>query len=416
MPYAGEIAAVVGPGHVAEGTADDAIDGVRPALVVTPGTATEVSEVLKVASQKGLSVAARGGGTARELGNVPSNLDLIVDTSRLERVVEHARGDLVVVVEGGARMDRVQETLAEAGQMLALDGIAESATIGGVIAANSSGPRRYRYGTVRDLLIGVTIVLSDGTVAKAGGKVVKNVAGYDLSKLMTGSLGTLGIIVEAVFRLHPRPPVGRLVQVVLGNVAGLTSTVQDVLHSSIVPSAVECDWSPGGECVLGVLLEGIEPSVEAQAATAAEILGQHGTVGETLDAAEHFPLVRPGSARMDQVVVRVTTVPNRLSDTAALITKAVRNLGSVAVSGSVGNGIMDVRVDTDDPAAVAAMVEEIRAGLHEGHAVVLAAPPEVKRFVDVWGPVGDSLDLMRSVKTRFDPSGTLNPGRFVGGI
>ncbi|MGE0541270.1 MAG: FAD-binding oxidoreductase, partial [Dehalococcoidia bacterium] len=190
-----------------------AVDGLRPAAVVQPADVDGVAAVLRFATDHGLSVTAWGGGTAMGLGNRPSRLDLIVDLTRLNRILEHRPQDLTVTVEAGVTLDILQTTLAAHGQMLALDPpCSDRATVGGVLAANSTGPRRYRYGTARDLLIGSRALLADGTPVRSGGKVVKNVAGYDLNKLWIGSCGSLAIIVEATFKVTPMPAgLGQLV-------------------------------------------------------------------------------------------------------------------------------------------------------------------------------------------------------------
>jgi len=189
---------IAGRGYAREAAEGDAIDGVRPRFVVEPGSVEEVSALLRLSHRAGLAVAPRGGGTTLGWGATPRRLDLILSTARLNRVLEHAAGDLVVRAEAGVMLEALQAAAGAAGQRLALDPPDVGATLGGIVAANPSGPLRLRYGTVRDLLIGVTVVLADGTVAKAGGKVVKNVAGYDLCKLFTGSLGTLGVVVETI--------------------------------------------------------------------------------------------------------------------------------------------------------------------------------------------------------------------------
>ena len=199
------------PGRVLDATEADAVDGVQPRFLAEPGSVEEVAEVLRAADAAGLRTVARGGGTKLGWGNPPDGVELVLSTARLGRVLEHAAGDLVTRVQAGVRLADLQAELAPAGQLLGLDPPEAEATVGGIVAANASGPRRLRYGTVRDLLIGVTVVLADGTVAHAGGKVVKNVAGYDLGKLYTGSLGTLGVVVEAIFRLHPVPAAAAVV-------------------------------------------------------------------------------------------------------------------------------------------------------------------------------------------------------------
>src|SRR6059036_724988 len=205
-PFPSSIIALLGPDHVRPASPADAVSGVRPKLVVDPGTEKELAEVLRLSNEAGLAVIPRGGGTKPGWGNPPSRADVILSTARLSAIIEHAWADLTVTVEAGCSIRRLQETLAEHGQRLALDPLwPERATIGGVLSANDSGALRLRFGALRDLIIGVTIALPDGTLASSGGKVVKNVAGYDLPKLVTGAFGTLGIITRAVFRLHPLP-------------------------------------------------------------------------------------------------------------------------------------------------------------------------------------------------------------------
>ncbi|MGH3989782.1 MAG: FAD-binding oxidoreductase, partial [Pseudonocardiaceae bacterium] len=195
---------------VVQACADDTVDGVPACWVAWPRSTEEVSAVLRAAAGLGLRVVARGTGTRLSWGVPPTDLDLIVDTSRMAAVLAHVAGDLVVTTQAGLQMVDLQNVLARYRQRLALD---SAGTVGGTIATAASGPLRYRYGSVRDLLIGITVVLADGTVTRSGGTVVKNVAGYDLGKLYTGSLGTLGVITEAVFRLHPLPEASRWITV-----------------------------------------------------------------------------------------------------------------------------------------------------------------------------------------------------------
>jgi len=256
-------------------TGRDAVDGVQAELVAEPASVEEASRVLAAASRAGKKVVVVGNGSKLGLGNPPERVDLVVRTRRLDRVLEHAAGDLVAKVEAGVHLADLQAALAPAGQWLALDPPEPGATVGGVVAANASGPRRLRYGTVRDLIIGITVVLADGTVAHAGGKVVKNVAGYDLSKLFCGSLGTLGLIAEATFRLHPRPEAAAVVTLQVERPEQLWEAVRRLLRSTLVPSAIELTWyERTGR--LTVVIEGIRPGVEAQAAAAARLLGEVG--------------------------------------------------------------------------------------------------------------------------------------------
>ena len=197
--------------YVREGTALDAIDGRTPTLVLDPASEQEIATVLARCSEHGLAVAPRGGGTKLGWGNPPRALDIVLSLERLGNLVEHAHGDMTATIQAGMRFADVQTALAENGQMLALDvEHPEHATIGGIVATNDSGALRLRYGGVRDQIIGITVARADGVVAHGGGRVVKNVAGYDLPKLYTGSLGSLGIITQATFRLYPLPAEGAL--------------------------------------------------------------------------------------------------------------------------------------------------------------------------------------------------------------
>ena len=409
---------IVGEEHAREAAAEDAIDGVAPSYVVEPGSTEEISELMKFANDQDLAVAPRGGGTTMSLGNPPREMDLILSTARMNAVVEHVPGDQVVRVQSGIRFDDLQERLAGSDQMLGVDPpeAGEGATVGGIVAANSSGPRRYRYGTVRDLIIGITVVLADGTVAKAGGKVVKNVAGYDLSKLFTGSLGTLGVIAECNFRLHPRPETARTVAVELADTASAGAASQAILHAQVVPSAVELLWDDETR-QLTVLIEGIPSGVEAQAETASHILGSFGEV-RTLPDDEAGSSSPPGAGD-DGVAVKISAPPAELTGVLDSTLGASSRLGvTPRITGHAGTGVTYVGLSGGDKEARAGVVEELREIWlrHGGSVIVREASPAFKERVEAWGPVGTRLDLTRRVKEKFDPRGILNPGRFVGGI
>lgn len=411
-----ELREIVGAEHVWEAAPEDAVDGVRPSLVVEPGTVEEVSAVMRAAHRENLAVVVRGGGTKLGWGNPPAAADLVLSTARLDRVLEHAAGDLVLRVQAGVRLEELQEQLAGAGQMLAIDPPHRGATIGGIVAANASGPRRYRYGTVRDLIIGIRVVLPDGTVAKAGGKVVKNVAGYDLSKLFTGSLGTLGVIVEANFRLHPVPKAARTVAVSLQSPHAAREAAQAIMHSQVEASAVELRWE-GGEGLLWVLVESIPEGVGAKRDAAAFLLRPFGEVRELEegDVRALEPVPQGGDG---EVAVKISAPPAELGDVLeALFGAAGRREVAVRVRGHAATGVTyaGLRGGEEGIAAVVEELREIRAR-RGGSVVLLGAPPELKRRVDAWGPAGDYVALARRVKEKFDPRGILSPGRFIGGI
>jgi glycolate oxidase FAD binding subunit len=269
---------------VADGTPADAVDGVPAALVARPATTAEVAEVMRAAAGHGLTVVPRGRGTKTSWGRAPERADLVVDVSRMSAVLDHAAGDLIVDTQAGTLLADVQRTVGSAGQRLALDETVPGSSVGGVLATNISGPRRMAVGTARDLLIGVTVVRADGVVAKAGGRVVKNVAGYDLGKLVIGSFGTLAVITEAVFRLHPVPAARRVVQVPFDSPADAGRLAQAVVHCQLVPTAVEVDWPADGPGAVQVLLEGTENGVESRAATLVELLGADASASPDLPA------------------------------------------------------------------------------------------------------------------------------------
>ena len=416
MATLSELRAIVGDDHAGVGGELDSVDRVRATFQAEPGSVAEVSALLKLASEAGWAVAPRGGGTRLDLGNVPRRLDLVLGTTRLNRVVEHAAGDLVATVEAGITLEAMQAHLAAANQMLGIDPPGEGSTIGGLIATNASGPRRLRYGTIRDLLIGVTVVLPDGTVAKSGGKVVKNVAGYDLGKLLTGSLGTLGVITQATFRLHPRPAASRLVEIPVDSGESAGAILLSLMGSTLVPAAVEMDWPDEGEKRILVLFEGIEQGVEGQARAAVSLLGSAARVMNG-DGGEAWSAVAARPWRADSLALKITFLPAELPATMHAIARASARFGvRPSVRGSVANGVLYVGFPVEAPEVAAGVVSDLRAAIREGSVVVQGGPARLRAEMDVWGPVGNALDLMRRVKHQFDPAGILNPGRFVGGI
>ena len=417
-----ELQNIVGAQNVREATADDAIEGVEPSLIVEPGTIEETSEVMKLASREGLAVSTRGGGTKMGLGNPPRQVDLILSTLRMDGIIEHVPGDQIVRAQAGLKLEDLQENLAGSDQLLGIDPPEEGATVGGVVAANASGPRRLRYGTVRDLIIGIKVVLADGTVAKAGGKVVKNVAGYDLSKLFTGSLGTLGVIAEANFRLHPIRESARTVFVEVDDPGQIPDVAQALTHSSVsqfVLDALEMRWE-NGRGVIAALFEGIEPAVEAQSSAAAELLRSHGeanVLGKD-DGDEFWDSFARRPWATGDVGLKIGAPPADLTAVLDSVLGAAERAGVEArVSGHAGTGVTFAGLSGEDDGLVD-VVEEVREirVRRGGSVVVQQAPLSIKERLDVWGPVGDYLGLTRRVKEKFDPGYTMNPGRFLGGI
>jgi glycolate oxidase FAD binding subunit len=405
---------IVGPEMVHEATEGDAVEGVEPEFVVEPGSVEEVSGVMKLAAREGLAVAPRGGGTKMHIGDPPRRLDLIVSTARMNEVLEHTPGDQIVRLQAGVKLEDLQKYVSSSDQMLAIDPPESGATVGGTVAANSSGPRRYRYGTIRDLIIGITVVLHDGTVAKAGGKVVKNVAGYDLSKLFTGSLGTLGIIATANFRLHPRPEASRTVAVEVTEPQQAQAAAQAIVHSQVEATAVELHYGEN-EKLLAVLLESISGGIDAKAETASFLLKQFGEV-RTLSQEEADRL---GPLTSPQVVLKIGAPPVDLAAVLESVLGAAerKGLAHPRITGHAGTGVTLAGFSGENEDGAAGFVEEMREiWVRRGGNVTLhRAPLTIKQRVSTWDNGGDYLGLVRRVKEKFDPRGGMNPGRFLGG-
>ncbi|MGH8868858.1 MAG: FAD-binding oxidoreductase [Actinomycetes bacterium] len=410
-----DLAGVCGDEHVRPAEDTDAVDGVAAQAVVRPGSTEETAGVLRLGSAQGLRTVARGRGTTLDWGAPPEAVDVVLDCTRMDAVLEHAAGDLVVRAQAGVPLETLQETVAEAGQMLALDPVVPGGTVGGVIGVNGSGPRRLLYGSARDLLLGVTVVRPDGTVTRSGGKVVKNVAGYDLGKLYTGAYGTLGVVTEAVLRLHPRPARCSTVSVTVDDVPAATEAAAALRRSSLSLAALEVDRpSVDGPLTVAGLVEGVPEGVAARAETAVGVLGPGATVSDD-------PPPGWGTAPwgLGDVAFRLTSRLSGLPAVMETVERAARRAGlAVPLRGSLGVGVLygGLPVATD-AGPVATFVDEVRreAGRQDGTLVLLSAPRAVREAVDCWGPV-TGLDLMRRVKERFDPHRLLSPGRFVGGI
>ncbi len=414
---------------------DDVVAGVTPRFVARPGDVAEAAAVMRAAAAEGLAAVPRGAGTRLAWGSPPDRCDLVIDTRRLNRVLEHAAGDLVARVQAGVGMDQLAEVLAAAGQRLALDppGNGNGAgTVGGVLACGVAGPLRLRYGTPRDLGIGITVVRADGTVASSGGKVVKNVAGYDLGKLFAGSYGTLGLIVEAAFRLHPLPGATSFVTLDAADAAAAHAAIAAAASSPLAPSAAEID-RPGRQAPtrVGILLEGDADGVAERSARMTELLGGGGVA--SVSPAPPAWWGRGAAAVTGGTVIKVAFWAAALAEVLGAIDAAASGAGlDPVVGGSAAAGVIYAAVDESAaPAAVSRFVTGLRAALggavpavslapadgppSRASAVVLHAPAQVRAAVDLWGPVS-ALGLMRAVKDQFDPEHRMAPGRFAGGI
>jgi glycolate dehydrogenase FAD-binding subunit len=402
--------------------------------VIEPSTAEEVATALRDASERREAIVIRGGGTKSDWGRVPEGAAAILSMRRLNRVLAHEHGDLTATVEAGATLREVNQALARHRQWLPLDPpFADEATIGGILATNDSGPLRHRYGTPRDLVIGIQLATTDGVLSKAGGRVVKNVAGYDLSKLVTGSFGSLAAIVSATFKLSPIASASKTMIVAVQDAQRLGETVRTVMASQLEPIAFELEVSRSAQRPLSTR-RAVSPAdsassafnvflrfaslpavVDAQVAAASAAVKGGATSIEVVEGDAEQAVWRAhaqGIWNGDGAVVRASWLPANVATVVAEIERIVAEASSTTgdVIGRAGVGAGLIRLDTD-VAAQATIIDRLRASAAIGNVVLLRGSAALKALVDVWGPHGDRQTLLASLKRAFDPNGVLNAGR-----
>jgi glycolate oxidase FAD binding subunit len=398
------------------------VDGREPALLCFPATPEQIAGALRLCSEASATVTPWGGGTAMGIGNPPRQVDAVIGLERLSLLVEHDQANLTATVQSGSTLAALQELLARHNQFLPFDppNVAR-ATVGGIVATNLNGPRRNYYGGVRDLVIGMKIALASGEQIKAGGKVVKNVAGYDMCKLFVGSLGTLGIITEVTLRMAPIPETAATL-----NSSGTLPQVQqfadELSRSKLLPSAVFLlspkaskakDWRAAVWC------EGFEETVARHLRDALAMAQRIGLAAETLRDKAHRRL-------WDEICdfpLQAGRLVHRVIIPRASITEFVRTIldwhstefePAIALDATLGT-VWVASPANDSSAGQFAKMNALAREL-SGHAIVLVAPLALKEGVDVWGSPAAGLSLMREIKRQFDPRNLLNPGRFVAGI
>jgi len=391
---------------------NDAIDGTMPVKVVTPGNELQISELLKWATGSGARVSVRGGGTKLGWGNLPGAVDLIVSTEKLAGLVEHAWQDMTVTVRAGTKIAVLQQQLREHGQRLALDALwPDRATVGGVIATHDSCPLRLRFGSIRDLILGITVVLPNGTIARSGGKVVKNVAGYDLPKLLTGSLGTLAVITEATFRAHPLPAEIRTLSFELDDLQAASKFMLAIANSTLVPTGLQLRLDSDQRPRVDVRFEGIREGVEAQSEAAQKTAGT-AAISDVQSCWQGRESLWSGGSLSS--VGRFSVLPADLTKAIGAIRDQLPSARIIAQS--TGLGLFSAECESLDQMESA--IERLRQDVQQlkGTLVLLSVPLELKKKLDVFGQPGDGYPLMVRVKQQFDSHGILNPGRFLGGI
>jgi glycolate oxidase FAD binding subunit len=405
-----------------------AVDGVVPGVVARPGSAEQVSRLLALCAAERLAVAPRGAGTSQGLGNPPRRLDVVLELGRIAAVRDYVPEDMVATVEAGMTLDALAAHLAPHGQMLALDPPGGGPrSVGGVLATHASGPLRFRYGTGRDLLLGARFVQADGTLTWGGAKVVKSVTGYDVPKLLVGSLGTLGVLVEATLRLHPRPPASRSWRVGFASHERAGAFVAALLDSPLQPDRAALIDSAGllragltaDPLALLLSISSVAEAVEGQGRDLERLAAGHGGRIDLLpeSAWSGLGLVAEGA-----VLLRAACEPRRLLNWVARTQAAAARVGAEpALLGQPGHGLLQVSIQAGhDPRRIGReLILPLRRALEAegGSLVIERGPAELKEECEAWGSIHpDALAIMKRIKSEFDPGDVLNPGRFVGGL
>lgn len=418
--FVSDIQPVVGA-HAFDSALDAyAVDAIAPAAAVAPADLPQLQAVLAEAHEAGLAVIAIGRRSRLSLGNPPEAYDIAVSTSRIDRVLAHEPADLTVTVEAGVPLAALQRRLAGHGQFLPLDPLSPGATIGGVLATNAFGPMRHARGTARDWLIGLRVVHAGGSSTKSGGRVVKNVAGYDMHKLHIGALGTLGIIAEATFKLAPLPPVGMTVAVECRSARDAAAAALAAWDAGLSLQSLELLSPPAAHSVLDA----------SSWSLLAHVAGGAAAVERSLR--EIRALAAPTGARVDErppsswdawrtsfapatLSLRVGVQPAQVAQMVDILDR--RLIGAAPmISATIAAGVIRVQLEPARDARALSLVQSVREVVDRagGSVVVEAAPLSVKRQIDVFGPLRPDVAIMRRLKQEFDPKRILAPGRFVG--
>ena len=400
--------------------------------IIQPANAGDVAAALKRASDARQSLVIRGGGTKSDWGRPAARVDAVLDMRRMNRILAHEHGDMTATIEAGATLRDVNLALAAHGQTLPLDPpFADRATIGGLLATNDSGPLRHRYGTPRDLVIGIQLATTDGVLTKAGGRVVKNVAGYDLSKLVTGSFGSLAAIVSATFKLAPLPAAAKTMKVAVADTAALAEIIRIMMSSQLEPVAFEITSqrstqsslntpnnplsasSAGSALTVVIRFASLPAVVDAQIAQATAALTGCATAIEVVDGDAERALWEAHATEIwsePGAIVRASWLPANITAVEAGLKACATGCAGVGLIGRAAVGAGLIRID-GDTASHARAIEQLRASRVFGNVVMVRGSDELKALVDVWGPHGDRQPLFDALKRAFDPNGVLNAGR-----
>ncbi len=403
------------------------VDGIFPKVVVVPADISEMQDVLRIASERNVAVIPAGSGSKLSIGNVVPEIGIVVSTKRLNKVIEYEPADLIVTVESGIRLSDLQKKLAVHRQYLPLNPpYADKCTIGGIVSTNSSSLLRLRHGTSRNLVLGLHVMFANGTIVKSGGKVVKNVAGYDLNKLYIGSYGTLGIITEVSLKLSPLTAHETILTAQYDTIEKAIHGGLSIVSSQVLPSYVilmtevavnglskqypTLMFGFGGEAeTVSWQLGSTQSQMEQNGAKSVHVIE-----GESQDSIRHEIQEYSAADKVcNRMIIRVNLKRTDLSKFA----KAAHELTSDMMF-HLGNGVAYLRLpikNGDDFELTAGLISKLRQQVMDmkGNLTIESAPPELKQHLDIWGPVGNTLDLMKHIKTKFDSKRILNAGRFV---
>ena len=434
LPLRGRLTRLVGEASVASNNelGRYSVDGQVPGAVAFPFREDQVAAVLELAAKEGLAVVPRGNGSLMALGGMPERVDLVLALSKLRHPIEHAPGDLTVTVGAGTKLADLQKRLSENGQWLPLDPpLASHRTVGGVLATNLAGPLSLSHGTARELGIGMRVAGADGVITKSGGKVVKNVTGFDVTKAHLGALGTLGVIVEASFKVWPIPKRDATLMATFELLSAAITASHDLMSRATGPQAVEIAAEIGQpSSVMYARFLGAAASMERRLGESESRLRDTGAASVDMVEVEGAARIwqRQADFGWDQsagqgILLRLACLPSRTKELAMAVTDmARRHQYRMRLLIGPGNGVVRCLLPGDDYLEDASFVIEAVDGfsalvaLVDGYTVVERCPSPVKAHLNVWGEPGESLALMRRLKEQMDPGRILNPGRFVGGI
>ncbi len=436
-----QLTALIGQNRVVSDSrvSDYSIGPFVPSAVAYPSEIEEVSAVLEWAHRRDIAVYPSGGRTLSHLGNTPSRPGIALDMTRLDRMIDFQPADLTVRVQAGMTVSQLDSALSQDGKYVPLaPPLAYRATVGGTLATGIGGPMRAAYGLPRDWLIGISVVGANGTMSKAGGQVVKNVTGYDLNRLYTGSMGTLAVITEATFKITPAPTAWAAIVAMFESTQTAVAACRNLLSQPFAPQALhvlspaaarriqDSNLSGGPGTVAIALIAGRPASVKRRVedtssawrdvATMLQFAEQDAI--ELTEALADFP-VNP--ADPPSVCVRLNAPPDALEKLLALDEQDIGGEapGIVADAGFGGSRVMWWRdFSSEDPVLVAERLRQIQSTAVSlgGDAIVETCPQAVRELIDVWGPAPSGMEIMRRIKRQFDPKGLLNPGRFIGGL